>query len=1034
MRPFRHARLEPLEPRWVLSSAPILAPIADVTLLAGAPLHIALDGFDADGDTLSFSITSTNDDLVTTVPSGNRSMKIVVPGYGDMVFELFEDLAPRTTARIIELAESGFYDGLIFHRIASYTDGTPFVIQGGDPLGTGTGGSGVDFDDEFHPDLLHTSSGILSMAKGQDDDSNDSQFFITGTATRHLDFNHSIFGFLVEGDDVRQAIQDVDVNSASKPLVDVVMDSVDVFYDTENGTLRLSAAEGTTGEGFVTVTVSDGNGGTATQTFHVNIVADSVDNDPFLSDIPDVVMTGGTTKSITLPAIDVEGDAIYYGGGVYPASNDLMMSVHPVTGVATITAKSTAAGVYGLFVGVYGPNSSSYDTQYVPVLINPAAPTSIELLATSDSGEADGVTNFNNSDGQPLWFRVDGVIDGAEVSLFADGELIGQATADGDSVLIVVSSSTVLADGVHSITASQKLNDVELKVGNRDETVDLASEVSAALSITVDTNVPTISSTPIVNARMGVLYQYNVESPSEGETGVAYRLVTAPTGMTIDPATGEIAWTPGVVHGTEQSVVVAIADTAGNETQQPFTLYINQAPAIWPIANHTVEELSLLTFDVVATDAEDDLPITFALADDAPAGAAIDPDTGVFTWTPTEEQGPGVYSVTVLASDSNGSTNQQTITITVTEKNEPPVLNPIDDATLDEGQLLDIDVTTTDPDLPAQQLSYGLAPGAPAGAAIDLTTGRFTWRPGESHGGGTFTITVVVSDPFGATDEQTFHVTVNEVDDPPVFVARPTQYVAPGMPLRLAAVAIDPDVPTNSIRYNLESDAPVGATIDPDTGVVTWDIPADYPMGLVDLVVRATEVLSDGTLGLETIGTLQVFVVHFPTATLDAAFARGDDDEGLTSPVVELAKTLWFDEAAPVAAMQSARVTTTDSFNDASSTLVERPLGFQIASDTGGNQILPIDVQEHEEDGGVTNPIDTQQQPTPRENSERSTAPSQPGRRRDVAPPPLKDETYQRPQQADAVPPEVLDAAMEQLAEEEHVPPDEAQLAMVEAE
>ena len=145
---FRQSRLEALEPRWVLS-APTLAAIADVTVVAGAPLHVALDGFDLDGDTLSYSVSATNSSLTATVHEGNRSLRIVVPGYGDMVFELFEDLAPETTARIIELAESGFYDDLIFHRIAEYTDGTPFVIQGGDPDGTGTGGSGVDFDDEF---------------------------------------------------------------------------------------------------------------------------------------------------------------------------------------------------------------------------------------------------------------------------------------------------------------------------------------------------------------------------------------------------------------------------------------------------------------------------------------------------------------------------------------------------------------------------------------------------------------------------------------------------------------------------------------------------------------------------------------------------------------------------------------------------------------------------------------------------------------------------------------------------------------------
>ncbi|MBN1909750.1 MAG: peptidylprolyl isomerase, partial [Pirellulales bacterium] len=93
------------------------------------------------------------------VPQGNRSMRISVDGFGDMIFELFEQRVPETTARIIELANSGFYDDLTFHRIIE-----SFMIQGGDPLGTGSGGSGVDFDDEFHPELRHSGAGVLSMA------------------------------------------------------------------------------------------------------------------------------------------------------------------------------------------------------------------------------------------------------------------------------------------------------------------------------------------------------------------------------------------------------------------------------------------------------------------------------------------------------------------------------------------------------------------------------------------------------------------------------------------------------------------------------------------------------------------------------------------------------------------------------------------------------------------------------------------------------------------------------------------------------
>ena len=380
--------------------------------------------------------------------------------------------------------------------------------------------------------------------------------------------------------------------------------------------------------------------------------------------------------------------------------------------------------------------------------------------------------------------------------------------------------------------------------------------MSSALSIKIDTVVPVITSNAVLGAGAGVLYEYNVQSNAENDGEAVYRLTTSPAGMVINSQTGVITWTPQTTQGDEQSVVVVVSDKAGNETLQSFEININQAPVIWTIGNRAVEEQSLLTFTVVATDAAGDLPITFSLGT-APAGAAIDAATGVFTWTPSEAQGLGQYSVTIRAADSTGAVNRQTILVTVTEKNEPPVLAAIDDATIDEGELLQFTAAASDPDLPANALAFSLAPGSPAGSKINPTTGQFTWRPGESRGGQTFPIVIRVTDSAGATDEQTFHVTVDEVDDPPVFAEAETRIVAPGMQLRVRAEATDPDLPTNAIRYTLEPGAPEGVTVDPATGVLAWDVPVDYPVGTVALRILATEVLPDGTAGLATGATLE---------------------------------------------------------------------------------------------------------------------------------------------------------------------------------
>jgi len=123
---------------------------------------------------------------------------------GDIVVELYADRAPRTVENFVNLARGGFYDGTTFHRVIP-----GFMAQGGDPTGTGTGGPGYQFADEFHPTLRHDAGGVLSMANAGPG-TNGSQFFITYGPTPHLDDRHSVFGRVTSGMDVLQAIRERD--------------------------------------------------------------------------------------------------------------------------------------------------------------------------------------------------------------------------------------------------------------------------------------------------------------------------------------------------------------------------------------------------------------------------------------------------------------------------------------------------------------------------------------------------------------------------------------------------------------------------------------------------------------------------------------------------------------------------------------------------------------------------------------------------------------------------------------------------------
>ncbi|MFI4874115.1 MAG: peptidylprolyl isomerase [Blastopirellula sp. JB062] len=123
---------------------------------------------------------------------------------GTIKVQLHDDKAPKTVANFEKLAKDGFYDGLNFHRVIS-----DFMIQTGCPHGTGTGGPGYKFEDEFHPDLKHDGPGVLSMANSGPN-TNGSQFFITHVKTDWLDGKHAVFGRVTEGQDVVDSIEQGD--------------------------------------------------------------------------------------------------------------------------------------------------------------------------------------------------------------------------------------------------------------------------------------------------------------------------------------------------------------------------------------------------------------------------------------------------------------------------------------------------------------------------------------------------------------------------------------------------------------------------------------------------------------------------------------------------------------------------------------------------------------------------------------------------------------------------------------------------------
>jgi peptidyl-prolyl cis-trans isomerase B (cyclophilin B) len=151
---------------------------------------------------------------------------IIQTNKGEIRIELYGDQTPITVANFVNLAQRGYYDGVTFHRVIAN-----FMVQGGDPTGTGRGGPGYRFEDEFVPSLRHDGPGILSMANAGPR-TNGSQFFITHNATPHLDGKHTVFGKVTSGQDVVNSIaqgdrmEKVTIEGDTSALLDKMSDRV----------------------------------------------------------------------------------------------------------------------------------------------------------------------------------------------------------------------------------------------------------------------------------------------------------------------------------------------------------------------------------------------------------------------------------------------------------------------------------------------------------------------------------------------------------------------------------------------------------------------------------------------------------------------------------------------------------------------------------------------------------------------------------------------------------------------------------------
>ena len=427
---------------------------------------------------------------------------------------------------------------------------------------------------------------------------------------------------------------------------------------------------------------------------------------------------------------------------------------------------------------------------------------------------------------------------------------------------------------------------------------------------------------------------------------LSYALTNSPLGATIGAGSGLISWLPTEAQGpltTNITVLVTDNGTPNLTVARTFQITVNEInvpPGLTLPPSQSINEQVPFTATATATDS--DVPTNtwaFELVS-GPSTLTVGP-SGAIAWTPDENQGPGNYTVTVRVTDTNtNAVNEQhlsttnSFTLTVREVNRPPVLTVPTNQVLLEETALSVSASATDPDLPANMVTFALL-SPPTGMTINPNSGAINWIPGEAQGSNAYTITVVATDnsPDAVNAQHlsvtnSFTVTVNESNRPPVLTVPTNQVIDELTTLAVSASATDPDLPANSLAFSLAS-APSGMTIDTNTGAITW-VPTEAQGPSSNFVVVVVTDLNPNAVNaqrLSTTNSFSVWVNEVNVATLLFVPTNQVMDELMTLNV-------------------SASATDADEpANSLAFSLALSPSGMTIGTNTGAITWTPTEAQ-----------------------------------------------------------------------------------------
>ncbi len=885
----RQRIFEALEPRQMLDAA-LYETLPDVITLPSTDntWHYAIEGKNFD-----FVDTSSVDGLTASFPQGSQvSMTIVqtstngaVSTLGEVVIQLFqaEGEAPNSSSHFLDLVSSDYYEGLSIHRIIP-----GFMFQGGSPNGDGIGGSGLEIADEYSDVLTHSRRGTVAYANSGSNTS-DAQFYITFDATNWLDGGYNVFGYVVDGYDVIDALENAEITynsrgELSSPVDSFTLKDVHIVADSAQtqGVLRLTTDDSKGGKTVLSFTSENAEGEQELQSTTVYVgekgFADYI-NDALTQ--YDFNLTAGESLEIHLPTQFADSGITYTITADSDAEHYEIIADKDDSGHFTFKTDKAGAQYLKLTVTANVESLGMKTTTETDVFVSPVAP-GVELIGypAGSFGELYYIgSSFKDGEVQisvdayeindAITFSKDFVvtIDGVEY-LYS----IASHTYDSETSLasytLTLTMDEELAEGEHELSIQQVLS--LDKVISHDP---LKSEVTTFNFFYDPGELELVDAPDQITASASVDDSYQFISNKTNEDGtqradVQYAFKDGskvPAFLTLS-ADGKLTWNATAGDAGTYELEIEATDATGHYVLHSLIFNIAGKPIFADFVENTAKTGMEYKGQITASDSADPtIKMKYEITSEQ-CLIAIDSETGVLSWeipsdyldsTIKSQNYRFVVRATELLEDEDGNllegpSVEQEFTLEIFNEtyiediNYLPMWGDFDKQSFTAGETFNFDASASF-GYEVAGVEYSISgDNLPADMTIDAD-GQVSWFPAEDYFQSTdtysktFVVKISARAILGETDNSTDYgdygtidleielLNPNYIDAEPVIGDIDVIDVVTGEKFETVIKATDPNDRADRIAFTLKGEnLPEGLSIDAETGRLIWNVPEDY--------------------------------------------------------------------------------------------------------------------------------------------------------------------------------------------------------------